>query len=306
MNLPYVKTTMFFTDGTVGWTESHFYNSIVALTSPVLYAAAKALCLARVKCLDGKFAKLTDCRLSIDNVNRDSVHLKTTDIPVPTASGYSGGPNPSSTNWTYQTPQVSWPILFDTSIVTTDSIVYIAGMPASTTQTGPGPFDDPSPPVAGTYLQGYADFLVAGPWGAQARTWPVGAQTALNSIPLSAPTMWGAATASVPNTLTFTVGAWPGGIPPVQGQYIRLGGSKWTSILKRQRYNASYPVLNASATTVTVATPRITIAPAWTIPGYIQVNIWTVASYVASSLRNLTHHKRGRPTYSPRGRQSAR
>lgn len=309
MGVPNVKVTMFFVSGTVGWDESHFYIPLVDLGDMGLLGDVTNLMLARVQCLDGVAAKLTDVRMSIDNVNRDTQHVPRDQIPVPDdVDGYLafGGPSAGSNAWVYQTPQVAWPILFDTSATVVDSEVYITGMPANWKQSGPGPFDLSSGTGATTYLTAYGKYLTTpGKWGAlSGRSWPFATITAGNSTAITAPPVWAGPTAGGPATLTITAAA-----PPVPvafvGGYVRLGGLKWTNHFSRRRFNHTYQVLKVAGLVITLAAGDLPYDPAFISNGYFQTSAQAVYNYTAFSLRNLTHKKRGRPTYSPRGRRAA-
>ena len=309
MGLPNVKVTMFFVSGTVGWDESHLYIPIVALTDPGLVTAATALVTARVKCLDGVAAKLVDCRMSIDNINRDTVHLARGAIPVPDpAVGYQkfGGPSTGGTTWLYQTPQVAWPILLDTQDPVVDAIIYITGLPANTNQTGPGPYDLMAGTGVTTFLTGYGAYLSTGSiWGASSgRHWPSATVTPANSLALAAPPIWTAAGAGLPATFKVTVT--PAIVPAASiGGYIRIGGLKWQNRYSRRRFNHSYQVLNIAGQVLTLNAGDTPYDPGFITNGYIQVATQVVQPYSAYTLRNITHKKRGRPTYSPRGRRAA-
>ncbi len=307
MTVPNVKVTMFFVSGTVGWDESHYYIPIVPITDAGLATAALALATKRCSCLDGVNSKLVDVRWSLDNVNRDVVHIKRELIPVPDqTTGYFsiGGPNYSVTSWLFQTPQVAWPILFDTTDSVIDSILYVTGMPANSKQIGPGPTDVSAGSGVVPYLKGYADYLNASNlWGALGgRKWPTTTFTPADGNPLTAPPAWAAAVGGgVPTLQVIATNAFAP--VPTVGSYVRLGGLKWQNHFSRQRFNHSYQILSIAGLTLTLAIPGVKYDPVFLTKGYLQTRSQGVVNYQTYSLRNLTHRKRGRPTYSPRGRR---
>lgn len=307
MNLPNVKLTMFFEYGDIGWSESHFLPGVTDLDNPNLYDLGAELAKARVKCLDGLNGTLVDVRFSVDNINRDTDHLPTSQLPVKSGVGYYQPSPVSAANsnglWTWQSPQLSWVALLETAVAGVFGDEYIAGMPASTTQLGPSPTQNGGQAVAAA-LSAYFDVLCNGDYGMAYRGWPVGPQIAGNSVPVTAPPTWTSRNATTPNTLTFVVANWAMFEQPAEGSFVRLAGATFNSPVKRARCNGSFKVISSSPTGCVVNADRITVNPNFQLPGYLQVNTPAVAPYVRYVLRNITHHKRGRPTSVPRGRRS--
>lgn len=296
------KFTMEFTYGQIGWTESHYYLTTPPLTDSTLNAAGIALANARVQCLDGVNGKLTGMKLSVDNVNRDVYKYGNAAVPQPGASGYAGGPVVDGIVWTWQSPQVSWPINIETQNATSESITYIAGMPAATDQTGPGPLDVGTAPSPYTYLGIYGRALINGPWGALSRTWPTPTITPGNSTAMGAVPTYLPATATNPATFALSLTPVMAGGTAVPGSYIRLGGLKWTGGVKRQRFNGTYQVTAIVGGLITVAAPRAYVPVNFTSSGYAQLSTVTVQDYLSFTVDNITHRKRGRPFDLPRGR----
>lgn len=300
--VPNPKVTLVINDDIQGWTESHFYTASVPLSDNGLYLAAKDLARWRVVCLDGVHARLVDVRMSLDNVNHDSKHLDPIDLPVPSdTTGYfaQGGPNASlSSSWSYQTSQVSWPIIMGTSQNTTNPILYIAGMPASDNQIGPLPADVSAPPSPFAYLQTYANYLItASKWGALARVWS-NTSYLVTVAPIFTPGAGG-----TPNTLTFSLAGAPvSTIFPI-GSYVRLQGATYTTPQRRIRLNGTYTVLEYTAGVLTVAVPRLLLAPTWFAFGAINPSTPGVIPYTNATYRKITHKKRGHPLYVARGRR---
>lgn len=300
-----VKVTMFFsTTSGPGFNESHIYQTVVDLNSEVLFEDIINLASWRSQILDGTNCTLFKVRYSIDNINRDRLLLPTEDLPqknIPNGY-YIPGINAGLHPWVFQSPHLSWVVDMDTNIPGCNPTLYLAGLPMNSGQTGPGPGDMPAPRVL-DILPFYLDFLTNGDWGAAFRAWPGNPQTFINSDAFST-VLWTAAGAGLPNNFKFTVpGGWVHNSEPVAGDFIRIAGWKYTSPLKRQRYNGTWKVLNADATSVTVDASRVTVAPTTGIPGYIQVSVDSTTPYTGYSIANITHRKRGRPTFSLRGRR---
>jgi len=293
---------MEFDMGSQGWTESHFYTSPVPLTDAGLYDAAVNLVAARTFCLDGRYAQLVDCRMSLDNVNRDSEHLRNVDIPVPTATGgYSGGPPPGSGVWTYNGPFAAWPVLLETSNPTTNPLEYITIGSIVSTQTGRSPNSAPGLNVE-FYIQKYIAELVNGNWGALGRNWGGGGGV---TYTVTANAFVGG-TNGGPNQFSFTLQApFPAAATFPIGAYVRLQGSTYTTPQSRLRLNGTYTVVGYNATTgvLTVNAARVKVAPTWTALGGIQVASAAVFPYRSGVVRPLTHRKRGRPLDASRGRR---
>ena len=153
------KVTMEFYYGQTGWSESLLYTSPVAVNNPTLYADALALVTARAIALDGANAVVALVKMSIENVNRDVAYLAAGDLPQPTGGSYAGGP-PSNATWIWQSPQLSWPIKFLDTNNNQVAIHYLAGMPATINQTGPGPYQVGSGSTPGSFLQKYAKYVI--------------------------------------------------------------------------------------------------------------------------------------------------
>ncbi len=301
LQVPNTRVTLVIDDGIQGWTESHFTIATYVLGDAALIGICQDLAVARCKCLDGVNAKLVDVRMSIDNVNHDSDHLDPSLIPVPQVTkGYFsiGGPDASnSAAWSYQTPQVSWPVVMKTSQPTTNPILYIGGMPASDGQVGPNPNDI----IAGggqplVYLRSSITYLTTGSlWGALARLWQP-TKYALMSI---VPTLQVGAT---PTSLAMTFTAPPPAATMPPGSFVRMQGTVYVTAQKRLRLNGTYTVQSYDGTTLVVSCPRLLTLPVFRGLGWINVATAGIAGYRSGLFRNLTHKKRGRPLYVARGR----
>jgi len=295
---------MIFDYNNIGWTESHFSVPHTVLTDPTLPTDVQNLLLQRVKCLDGD-CKIIDVRMSIDNVNRDSLHLDPALIPGVNGTGnYSGGPSAhpyASSGWGFRSQQVSWPILFKTSSPSTNPIIYVGGFPGDDTQTGPLP-SQATPFTTESYLSQYAAELVNGLWGCKAITWTTLAPIALTGAPT-----FTAAAGGVIATLTFPVAAVFASPFCVAGGRVRLQAAKASSAQHRLRFNGTYPIVGvnpgAVPPNIVVACPKILIAPTWTAFGNLQLATPTVLPYQLPQYRPETHKKRGRPLEVPRGRR---
>ena len=142
-NIPNPKVTMEFALGSVGWQESHYYVTNVAVDNTTLYAAMKELVAHRVLCLGGNVAVLL-VKASQEQLNRDVSYLRRGDIPVAPESGGYPGTSPSypttggSGVWAFQSPHVSWPLKLVDDNQNQLAITYLAGMPASKGQRGRG------------------------------------------------------------------------------------------------------------------------------------------------------------------------
>lgn len=302
--VPNAKVTMIFDDGVQGWTESHFYTSEVPVTDQNLYNDAKALCAARVAALDGRYAQLVGCRMSLDNVNRDSRQIKDTDLPVPTATGYADGPPPggSGSKWAYTGAHQAWPVRLQTAKPTVNPIEYvtIGSIPAA--QTGRASGDAGGQNVS-VYINRYLDVLCGSKWGALYRNWDVVAP-AVNTWTITNLTFVAAAGAN-PAQLKIVLAN-----PPVPGllpfgALIRMQGTTYNSPQKRIRLNGTYTVFgyNQSTGEVVVNVPRLIVDPGFKGYGTIQVATASIARYNSGVIGKLTHRKRGRPLDASRGRR---
>ena len=302
--LPNAKISMFFDEDPQGFSESHFtqYTTIAGGSSSPCYKAMLALAQARVLIVDGKNVTLTSVRASIDDVNRDRQLLLQADVPTKNAAGtYTGGVQAGTAPWAWQTPHVSWVVDMDTVKNGVNPTLYIAGMPANTGQLGNNAFTA-TPRTPGDLLTTYLDLLVSGPYGCAYRQWINNPPDPGTSYEV-ATTTWGAAAGALPNTFTFTSTALDPFPVMTPGTYVRLWGATYTSILKRQRYNGTYKVLNSTTLSLQVAAPRVTIAPTWGLLGYIQPSTMAYTAYTGYNIRGITHRKRGRPTSAARGRR---
>lgn len=307
--IPNPKVTMEFSLGTTGWQESHTYANNVAVSDPNLYDAMKELAKQRTQCLGGN-VKIELVKASQEQINRDVAYLEREDIPLPNPDAdYPMGPSfpPRNTFWTYQTPQVSWPLKLTDAFQNQIAITYLAGMPASTFQSGSGPYDVSAggSSIPGAYLTKYAKYLVRGPWGVAARTWPAGPFTAATAQPMTAVPIYVPAVGGVPAMLKFGFTQPLSGVPLVPGSWIRVGGMKYTSP-QRIRLNGSWQVFNVAAGVVTVLAPRVKADPNFASIGYGQAASYAFQDYIGYTLDNITHKKRGRVASSPAGRQSRR
>lgn len=300
--LPNVKITMFFDDGVQGWSETHFTAYTVIGSATASYQAMLNLCNARIQCLDGKNVTLLKARCSVDNIQRDRQLLLQQDVPVKNMAGiYPGGINAGTPPWSWQSPHVSWLADMDTGIDGVNPTLYIAGLPANSGQLGNNPYTATAP-TPGSILESYLSVLTNGLYGCSYREWPSDPPTAITSTQLGGIT-WAAAAGANPNTLIFAP-VTPAVLPIVPpGAFVRLWGATFTSVLKRIRLNGTYKVLNSTASAMTVAASRVTVAPTWGLFGYVQIATQNYTPYTGYTLGTLTHRKRGRPTSSARGRR---
>lgn len=300
--VPNPKVTMEFDLGTQGWTESHFYTSVVPLTDNGLYDAMVSLVQARCAALDGRYAQLVACKASLDNVNRDVIDLDQGDIPVPGGTGYPKGPPPSSTAvWTYNGYMSAWPCKMNTTNPTTNPLIYITIGSIPSTQTGRLATDSPGNNVA-FYIDRYMAELTGGNWGALGRTFLVPGVT-------YAPTTitYHAAAGAVPTQLYFNLAA-PGPAPTVfpVGSYFELQGAVYNSPQKRLRLNGTYTVAAYDQTSgiLKANVPRLLADPNFMSYGGVTPATAAVFPYRSYTIRPLTHKKRGRPLDAARGRRS--
>jgi hypothetical protein len=104
--------------------------------------------------------------------------------------------------------------------------------------------------------------------------------------------------------MTFPVASTSSPQAIVPGNYVRLFGMQYSTPQKKLRLNGTYVVAGVvTNTSFTVAAPRVLVTPTWTAFGAVQVATPGLAIYNAATYRNLTHKKRGRPLYVPRGRR---
>ena len=295
------KVTMEFDMQPQGWTESHFYTSVVPITDVGLYAAMLSLCVARTAALDGRYAQLVACKASIDNVNRDVNNVLTQDLPARNSGGdYPLGPPFTGSIWTYNGPQSAWPVKLQTSQTTTNPLVYITIGSLPSTQTGRGPQDAPGLNVLFA-INRYLSELTGGNWGALGRTFTVpGVTYTLTAI------AYVPAAGAVPAQLEFTTLApFPAASVFPPGSFVALNGATYTTAQNRLRLNGTYTVQAYNPTTgvVTVNVPRLRSAPTFGLFGGLTPASAAVFPYAAGIVRNLTHRKRGRPLDAARGRK---
>jgi len=309
-----VKCDMFMNGGGSGWTETHWHTSAFTpgslLTGPWV-AAAIALCQARSSLLNGYGVTLVACRLSAGNVYRDSLVMKPgqggvgpppTIVSKNSSSQYVGGL--ADTPTAVITPQVSIPLLMlsgngqyrgTTYLTTCDGQYYTGG-------TAGGPTSAALAEVAA-----YVNFLVTqndpnikpggGAWGMPVRQVTGVATTAISSITFAAPVS--------PNpywTMTIVL---TGNTTPAlaAGAQVRLSGMTVKSVQKRIRFNGTYTIAQyTSPATFVINMPKVIVAPASAAGGTCQTIPYTVLAYQSGSVGSPTHHKRGRPTFSPAGR----
>ena len=308
-----IKVTMEFIQGITGWSESHFYSGVdIALNDPALIADATALAYARAGCLGGDVI-IDLVKMSQDNLNRDVAYLKPAAIPQtnppgnPSSNlGYSNGPtypDGASSLWSFQSPHLSWPLKLTDNNNNQIAIVYLAGMPASKKQFGPGPLQSTGQ-TAAYYLNNYGTYLATGnKWGALSRAWPAGVFDLASSTPGDALPTYLPAAGPAPARLVFSF--------PLAGptadletyDWIRVGGVNYTTPQTRLRLNGSYQIIGFGPGTVIVAAPRVLTAPTFTSFGYYQGADYKFAPYQGYTLDNLTHRKRGRVISAPRGRR---
>ena len=163
--VPNPKVTMEFDLEPQGWTESHFYTSVVPLTDAGLYTAMVDLVAARCAALDGRYAQLVACKASIDNVNRDVTDVNQSDIPIPATGGaYPDGPPPSGGTWTYNGYMSAWPCKMNTTHGTTNPLIYITIGSIPSTQAGRLAVSASGFNVA-YYIAKYMNELKGGNWG---------------------------------------------------------------------------------------------------------------------------------------------
>lgn len=301
LEVPNPKLTLEINAGNNGWSESHFYNSAVPLDNATLVSKSLALCAKRACALDGVNAKLFESRISLDNVNRDSRPLPLGTVIADPTHGYAalGGPDPSVTSaWAYQSVQLSWQVAMRTTSPTCNPILYLPGMPASTGQYGPFPYND-TPPTVSSYLFLYLTELINGSWGALSRDW-LGVSYANSNI-ITIP-----ASGATPTQLEFTLAApFPSANTFPVGSYVRLQGATYSTPQRRLRLNGTYTVDKYVPATglLYVNCPRILVAPDFSAFGGLEVAGPTIATYTSFILRPATHRKRGRPFGGGRGRR---
>jgi len=309
-----VKCDMFINGGGAGWVETHWHTSPYTtgslLTGPWVQAAIN-LCEARVALLNGYAGTLVACRLSAGNVYRDSLVMKPgrgligpppTIISKNSDSTYNGG-FADDPKWNI-TPQVSLPLLMiagngqyrgTTYITTLDNRYYTGGAAGGPTSQGLA------------YVAQYVNHLVTqgdpnitpggGAWGMPVRVVTGVATTAISTITFAAPVP--------PNpywTMTIVL---QGNTTPTlaAGAQVRLSGMTIKSTQKRIRFNGTYTIATYTApATFTINMPKVIIAPASAAGGTCQTIPYTVLPYQSGSVGAPTHHKRGRPTFSPAGR----
>jgi len=304
--VPNVKLTFFLehTSGP-GWSETYYYNNLVNPDDTTLYTDTKNLLNARAKALDGVNVTFQRARLSRDDVQRDVYLVARSDLPLAVGGVFAGGPDvQTGINYVWQTPHVSWPLRLETTTVDVEATQYLAGMPASTTQSGDGPYNS-NPPTPASYLNQFASYLKNGPWGAKGLSWPAGTQAPGNSIAVSAKPIWTGPTAMSPATINFPVANWGANPTPSPGDKIRLWGASWNTPLRKQRYNGTWVVQTATAVSATVLAPRVLVDPDFQVFGYLQLSSYDVFGFTGFFIDNITHKKRGRPTSLPRGRRAA-
>jgi hypothetical protein len=285
---------------TQGWTESHMYTSQVPLTDNGLYNAMVELVNARVQALDGRYAQLVACKASLDDVNRDVIDVDQADIPIPTpTTGYTSGPPPGSSIWTYNGYMSAWPCKMNTTQTTTNPLVYITigSIPAG--QVGRLATNAPGNNVA-TYISRYMAVLTNGNWGALGRNFNFfGASYVVSTI------AYHAAAGAAPAFFSFTLAAPPpaGSAFPI-GAYFALTNATYNSPQRRLRLNGTYTVQSYNPTTgILIATcPRVLADPNFIMTGQVTVAGPGVFPYRSYTIRPLTHKKRGRPLDAARGR----
>lgn len=307
--IPNVKVTMEFAMGAVGWSESHIYNG-TNVNDVGLYAAMKALAKARTQALGGN-ASFQLVKASQEQVNRDVTYLKRPDVPIPRAGAdYLLGPEypfATATTWTFQSPHLSWPIKLNDANQNQLAITYCAGMPGSTGQFGPGPYDVNAVASPGGFLDLYAKYLVAGGlWGVASRGWPLGIFDEPHSFSMTAPPAYVPAAGAVPAQIQFTLPAILNGVTIKPGVWIRVGGLKYNAPQNRLRLNGSYQIISYVTNTATVNVPRLRADPRFASNGYVQAAVYAFQPYQGYTLDNITHRKRGRVASSPAGRRSSR
>jgi hypothetical protein len=300
--LPNVKITMFFDDGVQGWSETHYTAETSIGSATNSYQLMLALVNARILLVDGTNVTFLKARTSVDNISRDRQLLLQKDVPTKLpGKGYQGGINAGTVPWAWQSPHVSWVVDMDTEVDGVNPTQYLAGMPANTGQIGNNAYTATAP-SPGTLMEAYYSLLVNGSYGCAYRKWPSNPPTIATSTLLGSIT-WAGASGAMPNNFTFAVGA-PAVLPVVPaGTYVRLWGATYTSVLKRIRLNGTYKVISSTTTAMVVACPRVTVAPTWGIPGYVQVATFDYTPYTGYTIGTLTHRKRGRPTSAARGRR---
>ena len=311
-NIPNPKVTMEFALGSVGWQESHYYVTNVAVDNTTLYAAMKELVAHRVLCLGGNVAVLL-VKASQEQLNRDVSYLRRGDIPVAPESGGYPGTSPSypttggSGVWAFQSPHVSWPLKLVDDNQNQLAITYLAGMPASKGQRGQGPFDVyPNERMPGAYIDSYGTYLVGSEkWGVAGRDWPDGAFVLGESTLMTAKPIYVAPTIENPPQIQFTLPNPIRGGALSPGVWIRVGGLKFNSP-QRIRLNGSYQVVEYAEGKATVNVPRLKADPQFLNAGWAQAATYTFFKYKSYTINNLTHKKRGRVVSSPAGRVSSR
>jgi len=312
-----VKCDMFMNGGGSGWTETHWHTSAFTpgtlLTGPWV-AAAIALCAARANVLNGLGATLVACRLSAGNVYRDSLVMKPGQGgvgPPPTivsksgGSQYVGGLVDSLTN--VITPQVSIPLLMTagngqyratTYLTTCDAQYYTGGTAGGPTSAGLAQ----CAVYVNALLNGGNPNATpgSGPWGMPVRVVGGGTPQGITGATFTAPAgnnpYWTMTLVLAGNT-TPTLGL---------GVLVRVSGMVVRSMQKRIRFNGTYTVAGYTAPgTIVINMPKLLVAPIAAVGGQVSVIAYQVLPYQGGTVGSPTHHKRGRPTFSPAGRRQA-
>lgn len=277
-----LRITMFFTDGTYGWSESHYDITAQDLTTAV-NRANTVLVPARTALLAaGPWLKYL--RASFDDTFRDAQVIFTPQPPLNAANRYINAPY-----WTTLDSGYVWNVALLRGVGGDlyRKQIYVSGIPYPDLDDTATPQGD-SKLLAG--FQFYSNALVLGNYG-----FPVWARD-VQTYPLRQIT----AMVSTINGTQITV---PNhGFLNQPGYRIYLSKIKYlyTSKLK---INGPYLVGQiVDANNVILAGLNVPVANFTFIAGYAQQQKKDIAAYQSVLLERFTHRKRGRPFDSPRGR----
>lgn len=320
MNVPNLKVTMFLTDVYgVGWQETHYSVSRFNPSDPLSNGEADAaeLAAARAACLHASYYTLTDIRLSYDNVFRDSYLVKPNSIPKYSGSGsttvYDGGVAGDGSQ--YQTAQSAIPMILSMRQFTKRAVNYLSGFLAGAAQAirktkinaavlqpliNYGQYlcnIDKNGVSLGTTKWGTKIVLPEDPVGT---VLPLVSPTKVSYLPL----------VGNKGTIIHINVAAPLDSHFAVGNTVYLNGWSMTTTQPRIRINGSYEITNAGTDAgpggqpfIEVVKPTMFVSPSTTTLGTIQGSKAFVFPYQNFTLRQATHHKRGKPSFEPRGRR---
>lgn len=321
MNIPNLKVTMFLTDiYGVGWQESHYrVDAFSPGTSLATYVdIALALAKARCACLHAAYYRLTDIRLSYDNVFRDSFLVKPGDIPQPTGAGnaakYDGGQ--AHTGSSYQTVQSAIPMILTMREYKKRAINYMSGFSDQVAQhirgTSMSPADYATFTAYGQFLcnLNLDDSPRSGPsnWGTKL----ILPETPVGTVlpPIAASKVSYIPVVGSKGTILHINSATPLDLHYATGHTVYLSGWKITTPQPRIRLNGSYEILargHDPAPTdqdyIEIRKASMFVTPSSTSLGVMQGSEAFCLPYQNYTFRQATHHKRGKPSFEPVGRR---